>query len=405
MKKRHWGAPSVLAAALMACLPPGFAQTGPSLRQGFDAAWARQPEERAAPLRREAAAAQLDAARRWTPEPPSLELSARTDQLNRNDGLREVDAAVAVPLWLPGERTRAEAAAAAEATGLDARLAAAQWRLAGEVREAHWGHRRAQMEHALAQQRLDSARQLAADVARRVKAGDLARSDGHQAEAAAEAAQGALAEAEATLIQAAQAWSVLTGQPTAGEGSEPRPTGGAPGQHPVLRELATRSELARRQRDLAAVQTRANPELTIGTGHERSGFAERYGQTVTVGIRIPLGSSGASRSRHALAGAELAEAEGQLELEAHRLRAQAETARARVLALEAAQVAAERRAVLARESRGFFDKSFRAGESDLPTRLRTELEAFEAERQALRARVEVDAAVSQLRQALGLLPE
>lgn len=405
MKKRHWGAPGVLAAALMAWLPPGLAQTSPSLRQGFDAAWARQPEERAAPLRREAAAAQLDAARRWTPEPPSLELSARTDQLNRNDGLREVDAAVTVPLWLPGERTRAEAAAAAETTALDARLASAQWRLAGEVREAHWGHRRAQVEHGLAQQRLASARQLAADVARRVKAGHLARSDEHQAEAAAEAAQGALAEAEAALVQAMQAWGALTGHPPAGEGSEPRPPAEPPGQHPVLRELASRSEVARRQRDLAGVQTRANPELTLGAGHERGGFAERYGQTVTVGLRIPLGSSGASRSRQALAGAELAEAEGQLALEAHKLRAQAEAARARVQALEAAQAAAERRAVLARESRGFFDKAFRAGESDLPTRLRTELEAFEAERQALRARLEVDAAVSQLRQALGLLPE
>ncbi len=67
--------------------------------------------------------------------------------------------------------------------------------------------------------------------------------------------------------------------------------------------------------------------------------------------------------------------------------------------------AAERRAALAREVRGFFERSFRLGESDLPTRLRVELEAVEAERQAARARVAVATAVSALRQALGLLPE
>jgi cobalt-zinc-cadmium efflux system outer membrane protein len=67
--------------------------------------------------------------------------------------------------------------------------------------------------------------------------------------------------------------------------------------------------------------------------------------------------------------------------------------------------AAEKRAQLARESRGFFDKSFRLGESDLPTRLRIELEAVEAERQSTRARIELAAAISALRQALGLLPE
>ena len=67
--------------------------------------------------------------------------------------------------------------------------------------------------------------------------------------------------------------------------------------------------------------------------------------------------------------------------------------------------AAEKRAQLARESRGFFDKSFRLGESDLPTRLRIELEAVEAERQSTRTRIDLAAAISALRQALGLLPE
>ncbi|MFZ5548696.1 MAG: TolC family protein [Pseudomonadota bacterium] len=405
MKKRHWGLPSVLAAALMAWLPPGFAQTNSPLRQGFDAAWARQPEQRAAAMRHEAAAAHLAAARRWTPEPPALEVSARTDRLHRNDGTREYDATLAVPLWLPGERSRAEGVAKAETTALDARLAAARWRLAAEVREAYWAHRRALVEQGLAQQRLATARQISADVARRVKAGDLSRADGHQAEAAAAAAQGTMAEADAVLVHAAQAWTTLTGQPPAGEGSEPRPPAEPPGEHPTLREWQSRSELARRHKDLASVQTRPNPELTLGAGQERGSVAERYGQTVTVGIRIPLGSSSASRGRQAQAGAELIEAETQLELQTQRLGSQIEAARARVQALEAAQAAAEQRAALARESRGFFDQSFRAGESDLPTRLRIELEAFEAERQAQRARIEVDAAVSQLRQALGLLPE
>ena len=67
--------------------------------------------------------------------------------------------------------------------------------------------------------------------------------------------------------------------------------------------------------------------------------------------------------------------------------------------------AAEKRTQLARESRGFFDKSFRLGESDLPTRLRIELESVEAERQNARARIDLAAAISALRPALGLLPE
>jgi outer membrane protein, heavy metal efflux system len=411
MSTWHWARPSVLAAALMACLTPGLAQTTSPIRHGFDAAWARQPEQHAAPLRREAAAAHLDAARRWTPEPPAIELAARTDQLNRNDGRREYDATIAVPLWLPGERARTEAVATAESAALGARLAAAQWRLAAEVRDAHWAHRRARVAHELAGQRLASARQIAADVARRVKAGDLARADGHQAEAATAAAQGALADTATALAQAARHWTLLTGQPPAdvphapGGDAEPRPAGEPAGPHPALHELAARADVARRQKDLAAVQTRTSPELTLGAGRERDGFGERYGQTVTVGIRLPLGRSSASPARQVLAAAELLEVERQLALEAEKTRSMAELAQARLQGLESAQAAAERRAQLARETQGFFDKAFRAGESDLPTRLRTELDAFEATRQAVLARIEVDAAVSQLRQALGLLPE
>jgi cobalt-zinc-cadmium efflux system outer membrane protein len=404
MKKRSWVLPGILAAAL-ACASPALAQATSPIRQGFDAAWARQPEQAGAALRKQAAAASLEAARRWTPEPASLELTARSDRFTRNDGGREYDAAVAVPLWLPGERSRAQAAASAESSAVDARLRASRWRLAGEVREAYWAQQRAHVEHALAAQRLANAKQLASDVARRVHAGDLARADAHQAESAVAAAESVVAEAVVALTQAAQVWSSLTGSLSAIGPPEPRPADATTDDHPALVELRSEGEVARRQRDLADVQTRANPELTVGAARERDGFGERYGHRVVIGVRVPLGRSSASRSKAATANAERVETESLLERETQRVRAQAEAARIKVGVLERSRAAAERRAALARESRGFFEKSFRLGESDLPTRLRIEMEAFEAERQAARSRLEVDAAVSHLRQALGLLPD
>lgn len=405
MRTRHWALPGVLVATLLVGASPVRAQAPTPIKLGFDAAWARQPEHRASSLRRDAVAATLAAAQRWTPEPASLEVSARTDRITRNNGQREYDATVAVPLWLPGERSRAQAAASADAQAVEARIRAAQWRLAAEVREAYWAHRRARIEHELARQRLASAQQIAGDVMRRVKAGDLARADGHQAESALATAESALAEAAVGVTQAVQAWTALTGTPPAGDAGEPRPGGDSSSEHPSLRELSARGEMARRQRDLAAVQVRANPELSVGAVRERDAFGERYGRSVMVGVRIPLGTSSTSRTRQATASAELLEAESQRELETERVRLQVDAGRARVQSLEVARAAAERRAALARESRGFFEKSFRLGESDLPTRLRIELDAFEAERQVARSRVEVEAAVSQLRQALGLLPE
>ena len=52
-----------------------------TLKQGFEAAWARQPEAQALQARREAARAAQAAARLWTPEPAALELAHKTDRV------------------------------------------------------------------------------------------------------------------------------------------------------------------------------------------------------------------------------------------------------------------------------------------------------------------------------------
>ncbi|WP_298234778.1 TolC family protein [uncultured Azohydromonas sp.] len=413
MRQRRWGIPSGLALAWMAACLPVHAQPTAAfhhdIRQGFEAAWARQPEARAAALRQAAVAAASQAARRWSPQPPALEINARSDRPHRNEGAREVEATVAVPLWLPGERSGTQAVASAEATLAQARIHAARWRVAEQVREAYWAHQRARLERELAQQRRGNALQLSADVARRVAAGELARADAHQAELAVAAADAAVSQAEVDLAQAAQRWAALVGAETVpGDTPAPEPmppTLESEALHPALGELAARAESAARQRRLAAAQNRAHPELVLGTVRERAERAQPSSQSLIVGLRVPLGTQGDSAARVAAAGAEELEAQAALALEQDRVAAEVRAARARVQALGASTDAAERRARLAAELRGFIEKSFRAGESDLPARLRVELEAVEAERLAARARIDLAAAVSQLRQALGLLPE
>jgi len=409
MKRKRWDFPGILAAALLMATIPGYARTSSAsltpLRQGFETAWAKQPEQRGAALRRDAAAAGLRAAERWTPETMALDLSTRSDRWHRNDGTREYEAALSVPLWSPGERAKSQAAAQAQSQAVDALVGAAQWRLADVVREAYWAQQRAHIEQQVAQQRLASAQGIARDVQRRVAAGDLARADAHQADSAVAAAQSALAEAAVAVAQSVQIWVALTGQEVSAGPQEPLPAQLPVAEHPLLRELQAKVDLARRQQELASVQTRANPELSLGTTRERDARGARYAQSINVGVRIALGRASASDARLANAGADLLEAQSHLDLETTRIGARIAAARTRVELLEQAASAAQRRAALAGESRGFFDKAFRLGESDLPTRLRIDLEAFEAERQAARSRLEVGAAISQLRQALGLLPE
>ncbi|WP_227814485.1 TolC family protein [Nitrogeniibacter aestuarii] len=403
-------------AATAACaqdVPSALPPT--TLKQAFDAAWTHQPEALAGDMRLEAGHARRLSAESWTAEPPSVELAAKTDQLGRNEGSREFEVGIAVPLWLPGERSAASALADAEIRASTSRSHAAKLRTSHAVRNAYWEWQRASINAELAGARLEKFRDLASDVSRRVKAGELARADQHQADGAVAAAEASLAETESALTSATLAVRVLTGNATLrlvpGNTSlepEPSPASGSglpDAQHPAVLELLDRSEVARRAVTLASTQHRANPEVTFATTRDRGAFGDAWQQTVTVGVRIPFGSASRNRADVAAASADAIEAEAQLALERQRVLGDIEAARSRVTSARAQIVAAERRSQLARESRSFFQKAFRAGEVDLPTRLRIELDAAEADRQLSVARIEFAATISALRQAMGLFPE
>jgi cobalt-zinc-cadmium efflux system outer membrane protein len=385
-----------------------------SLKDVFETAWQRQPEAYALQSRRDAAQAQAKAASMLSPEPPSLEISQRSDRMTGNSGAREAEVGIAVPIWLPGQRTASADLAQAEISLVERKLLASQLRLASSVRDAWWGWLRARVDAELASEQLANAQRIAADVAKRTNAGDLAKSDQHQAEGAVAAAQAHAAQAQAASAAALAQVMALTGRTAPADlkvnaAVEPTPdstphTGASVG-HPLLAELEDRITMAERTAQLISAQRRSNPELTVATTRGRGAFGERYGQTVLIGIRVPLGAGPRHDARLATAQAEAIEVQSQLVLEQARIQADKQGAAARLEAARTQLDAAQRRAQLANESRSFFDKSFRLGESDLPTRLRIEAEAAEAARQAARSRIDLASAISALRQSLGLLPQ
>lgn len=390
----------------------------------FAAAWHRQPEAQALSAREEAARARREVANSWTAEPPAVELSTKTDRINRNAGSREHEVGIAIPLWLPGERDGVRSLADAESHSVSARVAAAKLRISAAVRDAYWSWERARIEVRLATDRLESARALAADVARRVGAGDLSRADAHQAQGNVAAALGELAERRHAWVAAQQALRAITGvtlpesanaadEPALGVVSVPFEVvpplppdlGSIDSTHPAVTDLLAQAEVARRALDLARTQTRGNPEVLLATTRDRGQFGDAYQQTVTLGVRIPLGADARYRSKIASASAEALEVQSRMQLERERVLADLDAARRQVDLSKARLDAALERARLARETRGFYERSFNAGETDLPMRLRIEFEATEAERQAGRARIDHAQSISSLRQALGLLTE
>ena len=417
---------ALVTVSLATMVQPAFADS--PLATAFELAWQRQPAAVSFAERQRAVDARRQTADALIAAPPSLELGTRSDRFNRNQGARELEAGLALPLWLPGERSGSQAVAEADANALSGRVASLRLDLARQVRELWWGWQAMRNERGLADERLAAAQRLRDDVARRFQAGDLSRADLNQAEGVM--AQARALQAEATAAEAlaryrlesltgplgeqpgaaiaasASAMATLAGEPAINVPAGVEGAGTAVSTtHPRLLALQAQGELARRQADLVRVQSRSNPELALSTRYDRAAAGLENEQTWNLSLRIPFGGGPRHDARIATANAEALEAGAELALEQERLQRETGALRSQFAAAEAQVAAAMQRAALARENRGFYEKSFRLGESDLPTRLRIEAEAFEAERALSSARIGRERTLSQLRQALGLLPE
>ena len=385
-------------------LSPSILAAG-TLREAIERAWARQPAFQAQPARTEEFAAKHNATQAWFPEPPSLSVSNRDDRFHRDNGAREFDVGIALPLWLPGEKGRQAAIVNAERDLYDSSLTVAKLKIAGDVRDAYWQARLAENELALARRKVQEAAVLAADVERRVKAGDLARVDLNQAQAAERLARATLTEAEIKTFRATQGFNVLTGLGTLPDGDETLAVQPPPlDDHPLLASLQRAVGTAQARLNQASQSLRNNPELELGLRRERSLFEEQYSHSFEARFRLPFATDARNKPRIAAANAEMIEAQATSALERTKLAAEVEAARREREQARAVMELTEARYTLATDTQRLLTRAFALGELDLVTRLRAENERFEAELQFTRAKLEAARALSRLNQALGVLP-
>ena len=424
---------SVAASAILALPPMALAQSSTvsniqpgnassvdtpiSLRAALDAAWALHPASRASDNRAADMEARARAAQSFTSGASSVGLAHRTDALSGDGGLREVEAEVEVPLWNPGVRRATQNQVTADVSALAWQQRAERLKLAGEVREAAAQVALARAERDSAARKQLEATQLADDIERRVKVGDLARVDAMQARVNAHQAHGLLAQSDAVLLRALGQWRALTGQTQAANLVESVTTAIAQNQAGTMLNLrAVQSEHPTFQAAQAQVQTalarlalteadRRDPmALGLGVTRERAATGANLETSVRLALRIPLGGDSRNAPKLAAARAELDAAQAQADAVVRQLEADIAAAFADLQAARQQEALAAQRATLSTQIQELVAKSHRLGESDLPTRLRADNEKFDADLSLARARIALQRAMSLLNQSLGTLP-
>ncbi|HEY0489195.1 MAG TPA: TolC family protein [Telluria sp.] len=397
-----------LAAFAMPCLataaPPPPASPGATMRDAAELAWQRSVPARTLEARRGEVEAGLSTARSWVAGAPTLGLSQRSDRWTDRGDRRESEVSLAAPLWLPGQKSAREVLAARSADDLSAQILQARLAVAGEVRSRAWEAAAAQETLAEQKDHLHHLEELAADVQRRVTAGDLARTDGLLAQQEVLASRIAVTAAATRATETLQRFRVLTGLAALPQ-LTPEPLSGDTA--PVNLRLAAAHASGRRAQAalrLAEATRSGPPSVGVSYRHEQEGDVAGPGRSVGIALQIPLGSKARNRPVEALAQTQIATAaaeaaEAQASIDAELAVAQDRLANART-ALEAATS----RASALREHTALIDKAFRQGERALAEVLRSRILSHEAEIALRQQRIAVGLAHAQLNQARGILP-
>lgn len=374
-----------------------------ALRQAVESAWQRSVQRPAASGQLEVARAGRTAAGALWAAPPALELAHRGDPLSSTvSGQRESEVGIAWPLLLPGQRSARTASAEADLGTAEAAQLAAKLRVAGEVREAAWQVLARRAEASLAQRRAHALETLAADVERRVAAGDLARADALAARAEFLASDAQAKQAAQRVAAARAQWRVLTGIDEVPDAVEPLPQ--AVDEHPEVAAARLAAAAAQSHLELTRATRRDPPEVLLRYRNDVPAAGLASERTLGVAVRIPFGTDDRNLPREAAALAQLDVARAEERRAQARLQAELATARDAAASTERQLALEESRAALLRERAGLVERSFRAGETALPELLRTLSAAAQAEAGLARQRAELGLARARARQAAGVLP-
>jgi outer membrane protein TolC len=420
LPRRRRASWSILSVALCFCLafcaqaktntipkPRGFA-----LARHLESAVTIDAQSKALKAQRRAVGARYATSNSLTPGSPYVSGLHRKNTSGNLEKFSEVEVEVGMPLWLPGERDAYEGTVTTGLLEVEERMALRRLDVAALVRDAWWSAQRAARELSVARDRVATARDIGADMERRVELGDAAPQDALLARNELLAAETELAQVEAAAKAARAAYGVLTSgaQP---DGTLEGPVGMQPlDQHPALRAPSASLARAQSQARLAEASFIDSPEVGVFGRREQNlqvyggGQEPSWTDSTTFGVRvkIPLPTPGRNEPKIAEAQAESERAHAEYERAERIVKAEIAAAKAAMAAARRVDGLAANRLKVASEQFDLARKAFRLGESTAADLYRVRQLQLEAQRTRAAASIDLGVAQSRLNQAYGYAP-
>lgn len=339
------------------------------------------------------------------PAAPAISLLNRNDAATSNRGEREWETDLELPIWLPGQRAAREALARDSALGLADAHATLNLMVAGMVRDTLWDIAMMTHQASLAKSRHQTALALLSDVEKRVKAGDLPKTDIMLTQNEAYQAETYLLRAEAEVKHAQYRYQLLTGLNVLPEHySEKQANAILSDNHPALRDASKKILVADDERSLIKVERRENPTVSLNARSQRGPFDNQANESLGLKLRIPFETE--AHSAPLVANAEMNYAKNQAEAQHLRYTLEAAFHEAEHnLEVTTAELAiTTKQHANAQESLRLAKKAFALGETDLVNLLRVQASAYEAERAMKQRQIQLQWDTAHYNQAAGEMP-
>jgi cobalt-zinc-cadmium efflux system outer membrane protein len=304
-------------------------------------------------VRQEQAEAQERFASQWLAGRPSLQMSFYNDYGFKSSGLQEKEISLQLPIWRFGEMSEMKALGKQYATQTEAWQQDLRWQLAGKIAGLLADIELSELLLTSQQESTATAIELLEATQLLFEAGELSKLDVLQAKNEVLIQKQAEYQTEAMLIDAERAYSVLTGltkRPIEGYREVEQVDTEVTLEHPHLKYLDSSIKSASGEFKQSMINAKGNPQISIGSRHERGDRFSPWLETFAVSVNIPIGGGAAvtartSQTRKAIVDAQVSLRQARLDIQSALHEAEHElfvTRESLPLAAEQAAIAAER---------------------------------------------------------------
>ncbi|MES2501629.1 MAG: TolC family protein [Pseudomonadota bacterium] len=375
------------------------------LKDVLEKTFARSPQQAKLLSQQSVLDARNQVASAMLPSTPSLTIGHQNDTVGSGRGEREWQAEVELPVWRPNQRQNRLKVADAFKSSLITSQESLKLQVAGTLRDALWDIAFNDNNVALASNKLEVSQRLQADVEKRFKAGELAKTDAIFAQQETLRAEKEKLRADAELMHARHRYFVLTGlREMPANIQEKQSSLEDYSQSPIWLEAQSKLGLAETERQLANIESRDNFQVLISTRRIQGGFDTTFNDSVGLKIRIPFGGDARAATIKSASELNLGNALSEQET----LRLSLETAMHEAehnLSVSQAELGiASKQFDMAKESVRLAKKAFQLGETDLVSLLRVQAQTNEIERAFTSRQIQLQWDIARYNQAVGVLP-